>query len=139
MEVRIPTTIVEVILVEMDRPVMGGCFAIALLRTVPSFPPHGPGRKIDELSVQVMRSEVDDAIGADLAAEVPGRHNSGGEPRGNFRLGQRFDLLQRQRAIRHPGSLEFAVHAVLGEPTLFPCSHPEIGSTLHANRDGVFS
>ena len=61
-EVRRPAAIVEIVVVEMDRPVVFRLPGPVVLRAVPVPALHGTGRQVDGRAVVAVTGDVDDAV-----------------------------------------------------------------------------
>ena len=72
-EVCQPAAIVEIVVVEMDRPVVFRLPGPVILRAVPIPAFHGTGRQVDGRAVVAVTGDVDDAVSGHLLAEIPAR------------------------------------------------------------------
>ena len=118
LEIRLPPGVLEVVVVEMDRAVLGGRMNEVFLASAPVMAGHRARRRVDAASVQVVARGVGDAIGgnagrADTISEVPSRDHPaavrltpGGEF-GQFRGAERMTVDAR--------AIDFAIVMTAGD------------------------
>ena len=90
-EVGIPAAVVEVVVVEVDGPVLPGGVAPAVLLAGPARALHRSGGEVDELAVPSVRPAIDHPLARDLGGEFPVGDDRGGGGR-----------LARRRRARPP-------------------------------------
>ncbi len=70
-ERRLPTAVVEIVVMEMDGAILLGRVLPVHHRSGPARTGHGAGGQVDDLAMKPVRTGVDDARGLDLPREVP--------------------------------------------------------------------
>ena len=107
LEGRLPTSVLEVVVVEVDGCVLLGCGRPAHLLASPGVVRHRPRRQIDRNPVQPTRRQIVDRIRADADREIPCCEHTGGE---RF-VGSLQALYVRcvERAVEQLGTVDLAV------------------------------
>ena len=114
-EIALPATVVDVVVVEVDRSVVVRGLPPVRALSRPRVPGHRARRQVDAATVLARGSDVDDSGAGDLTAKVPGREQRC-EPCA-FRLvgAEALDGLVVQRPAGKAGPLDLSIEVRGGE------------------------